>query len=105
MRYFAFKDQIRLHKFVLPECNYHIIFVLPMSKSWSKKKKDKMRNTPHQQRPDKDNLEKALLDSIFDEDCRVWDGRTTKIWGDKGEIVIIELLGDPLELFLNRKKA
>jgi Holliday junction resolvase RusA-like endonuclease len=42
----------------------------------------------HQNKPDKDNLEKALLDAIFDDDSRVWDGRVTKVWGEKGQIII-----------------
>lgn len=37
---------------------------------------------------DKDNLEKALLDAIFDDDSRIWDGRVTKVWGVKGQIII-----------------
>ncbi|MGU0055537.1 RusA family crossover junction endodeoxyribonuclease [Enterobacter hormaechei] len=44
-----------------------------------------MNGKPHQQKPDKDNLEKALLDAIFDDDSRVWDGRVTKVWGRGGD--------------------
>ena len=45
---------------------------------------------PHQQRPDKDNLEKAILDAIFKQDSHIWDGRTSKIWGNTGSIIIKE---------------
>src|SRR5690554_3514466 len=78
MRYRAFRDEVRIRGVKLPESGYHLTFVLPMPKSWSKKKRDAMRGAPHQQRPDKDNLEKALLDAIFEEDARIWDGRVTK---------------------------
>ena len=59
-----------------------------MPKSWSKEKKEQMACTPHQQRPDKDNLEKALMDAVLDEDCMVWDSRVTKLWATHGYIVI-----------------
>lgn len=88
LRYFAFKDRVRELGIKLPVSHYHVIFVIPMPKSWSKKKRAEMLHQPHQQRPDKDNLEKALLDAVFDEDSAVWDGRVSKIWGEIGEIHI-----------------
>ena len=88
LKYNAFKDEIRLNKVSIPDSGSHITFVIPMPASWSKKKKREYDGKPHQQRPDKDNLEKALLDAIFTEDCRVWDSRVTKIWGEKGLIII-----------------
>ncbi|WP_460029401.1 RusA family crossover junction endodeoxyribonuclease [Mannheimia haemolytica] len=91
LRYRAFKDEVRLHNVSLPESGYHLIFVMPMPQSWSKKKKAEMNGKPHQQKPDKDNLEKALLDALFEDDCRIWDGRVTKIWGEMGKIVVKEL--------------
>lgn len=88
-RYYAFKDAIRLCKVEIPESGYHVLFVLKMPKDWSKKKKDKTRHTACQKTPDKDNLEKALLDSIFKQDSHIWDGRVSKVWGDSGKIVLI----------------
>lgn len=64
--------------------------IVPMPKSWSKAKREQYVGQPHQQKPDKDNLEKALLDAVFDEDSHVWDGRVTKIWGETGQIIIGE---------------
>ncbi len=61
-----------------------------MPKSWSQKKRTQLNGQAHQQKPDKDNLEKALLDAIFDDDSRVWDGRVTKLWGEKGQIIVGE---------------
>lgn len=47
-----------------------------------------MDGKPHQKKPDKDNLEKALLDAIFDDDSRIWDGRVSKVWGTTGMITV-----------------
>lgn len=91
LNYLAFKDECRLKGVTIPECNYHVIFVIPMPKSWSNKQRAEMKGKPHQQRPDKDNLEKGLLDAVLKEDCRVWDGRATKIWGETGQIIINEI--------------
>lgn len=86
--YWAFKDEVRIRRVHVPESGAHIIFVLPMPGSWSKKKRAEMDGRPHQQRPDKDNLEKGLLDAIYDEDCQVWDSRVTKVWGRTGQIIV-----------------
>ncbi|MFG6090746.1 RusA family crossover junction endodeoxyribonuclease [Enterobacter soli] len=88
--YWAFKEQVRLLGISLPESGYHVTFVIPMPKSWSQKKRAQLNGQAHQNKPDKDNLEKALLDAIFDDDSRVWDGRVTKVWGEKGQIIIGE---------------
>jgi len=88
LRYFAFKDEVRLKKVHVNECGDHITFVIPMPNSWSKKKKAEYDGKPHQQKPDKDNLEKALLDAIYDEDSHVWDSRVSKVWGYEGKIII-----------------
>ena len=95
MRYRAYCDQVREAGIELPESHYHVTFVLPMPASWSKKKRAAMAGMPHQSRPDKDNLEKALLDAVFEEDCRVWDGRVTKVWGDVGKIMIDTIKPNP----------
>lgn len=87
-RYWEFKDKVKNLGITLPESGYHVIFILPMPESWSKKKRESMRGSPHQQKPDKDNLEKGLLDAVFGEDCKVWDGRVSKHWGEKGMIII-----------------
>ncbi|WP_373687373.1 RusA family crossover junction endodeoxyribonuclease [Zooshikella harenae] len=88
MQYRAYKDEIRNASLSLPEGGYHLIFVIPMPKSWTKKKQNEMRGKPHQQTPDKDNLEKGLLDAIFSDDAHIWDGRLSKYWGDEGSIII-----------------
>ena len=87
-RYHAFKDEVRLRRVSLEYHGQHVIFHMPMPKSWSKSKKMLMDGAPHQIRPDKDNLEKALLDAVFEEDSLVWDSRVTKVWAYEGAIEI-----------------
>ncbi|MDF7650772.1 RusA family crossover junction endodeoxyribonuclease [Erwiniaceae bacterium L1_54_3] len=87
-RYWAFKAEVRLRGVSVPESGCRITFVLPMPDSWSKKKRAEHIGRPHQKKPDVDNLHKALMDALFDDDCIVWDARITKIWGEKGQIKI-----------------
>ena len=101
LRYFAYRDEVKAKGVFLPESNYHVIFILPMPKSWSKKKKALHKHQPHQQTPDKDNLEKALLDAVFKDDSKIWDGRVSKIWGDTGAIVVLtESMVENVEILL-----
>lgn len=87
-KYYAFKDECKLKGINLKEHGTQITFYIPMAKSWSKKKKELHNGRMHQQTPDKDNLEKALLDAVFDQDCMVWDSRIVKRWSYTGAIVI-----------------
>lgn len=69
---------------------YELVFVIPMPKSWSQKKKREKRGTFHDQRPDKDNLEKAFNDGLcygqeYD-DSHVAFTTSAKFWGDEGAI-------------------
>lgn len=90
MRYRAFCDEVRIRGVVLPVAGAHVTFILPMPASWSKKKRAEMNGKPHQVKPDKDNLEKALLDALFENDAHIWDLRVTKLWGESGQIIIEE---------------
>lgn len=93
-RYRLFCDDVRLHEIRVPEAGAHITYVLPMPKSWSKKKRAAMDGQPHQQKPDVDNLTKALLDALFEDDAHIWDVRTSKRWGEVGMIIIKETEGE-----------
>ncbi|HEN8204432.1 TPA: RusA family crossover junction endodeoxyribonuclease [Proteus mirabilis] len=86
VKYHTFCDEMRANRFTLPESGAHLTFVIPMPKSWSKKKRIEMNGKPHQQRPDVDNLIKAVMDAIFDEDCKVWNISASKLWGEQGKI-------------------
>lgn len=87
-KYRWFKDLVRSYQVELPLSNAHVTFVLPMPKSWSKKKRAKMDGKPHQSKKDVDNLLKSLLDAVYEDDSCVWDVRVTKVWGKEGGIEI-----------------
>lgn len=91
-RYFKFKRDIKAQAeqngFKLPESEFHAVFIIPMPHSWSQKKKNQMNGAPHKQKPDLDNMIKAVKDSLCDEDKSVWDYRLTKYWGVAGKIII-----------------
>jgi len=91
LRYWAYKDHLNAKRLQVPSAYYHMIFVLPMPKSWPRVKKNDMRGQPHKQVPDKDNLEKGILDAVYKNDAHVWDGRSTKIWGDEGYLIIRDM--------------
>ena len=92
-RYWAFKNEINRQAskmgFTMPEDNFHVIFHIPMPKSWTGHRKDTMVGTKHQQTPDVDNLSKAVFDAICTQDNFIWDCRITKLWALEGKIEII----------------
>ena len=70
-----------------------IVFVLPMPKSWSKKKKSFMDSKPHVSRPDLDNLIKAFQDALAGEDSYIHTyGKMHKMWGYDGKIVLFDYI-------------
>ena len=88
-KYRAFKDEVRLNKVELPTSGADILFILPMPKSWSKKKRQEKFATPHRQVPDLSNILKALEDSVYDDDSAIWNYKgLTKMWGYEGSITI-----------------
>ena len=89
LRYRAFKDAVRDHRVILPECGGSITFYLAMPKYWSKKKKETMNGQGHQQVPDLDNLLKALSDAVHLDDSKIWMfRRVQKLWSYKPGITI-----------------
>jgi Holliday junction resolvase RusA-like endonuclease len=61
-------------------------------------------NIPHTERPDKDNLEKAVMDAltgiqIWNDDCQVYGGNTEKYWtpGKSGARIWIETMNEEKE--------
>lgn len=59
-----------------------VIFYLPFPKTYSQKKRAALRGQPHRLKPDHDNLGKALMDALFDNDQMIWDGHYVKYWDD-----------------------
>jgi len=65
-----------------------ITFGMPMPKTWSKKKRITLLGTPHQSKPDIDNLAKGFLDAILPDDSQVWNIRLIKLWSPQPFIQI-----------------
>jgi Holliday junction resolvase RusA-like endonuclease len=92
VRYRAYSNRLReaalLQKYV-PANELIMQFHIKMPVSWSKKKKEQMRGKPMQSRPDIDNLQKSILDSLFpDEDSAIWKVCASKRWADVGSVTI-----------------
>lgn len=87
LRYRAFADECR-SKGVTVENSDRIIFVMPMPKSWNKKKKEAMDGEPHMQKPDFDNLAKSICDAVHQDDSHLWNIGIMKVWGYHGQIII-----------------
>ena len=92
IRYREFCDELRSQAegWELPDA-FRARFIVPMPSSWCKKKRLQKVATPHQQRPDADNLCKALMDALLKEDSTVWKLEIEKIWGEEGAIIIDDL--------------
>ena len=94
-RYWAFKDELLKQLKGNLEPRFHVIFYIPMPKSWSKKRKLEMNGKPHQVRPDVDNYEKSFMDALCEDDSYIYDVRAEKYWAVRGRIILIE--GDEYE--------
>ena len=86
-RYWAFKDEVRLRGVTVNNGDT-IIFHIPMPKSWSKKKRQEHDGQYHQAKPDLDNLQKALLDAIYDDDAHIAHTTVIKLWSNEPGISI-----------------
>lgn len=86
-KYFNFRDKVK-EAGIKISSGARITFILPMAKSWSRKKMADHHKQPHMQTPDIDNLLKALLDSVFENDCHIHSLYIEKRWGYKGAIII-----------------
>lgn len=95
VRYFQYRDDIRAAwgEREVP-ARLRLVFIMPMPKSWSNKKRQLMNGKPHQQRPDIDNNVKAVLDALCEEDRFVYDVHATKLWGVSGSLSIETLNGE-----------
>jgi Holliday junction resolvase RusA-like endonuclease len=89
--YWAFKDEINRQAkeqgFKLGEA-YRVEFHMPIPKSRRTGKKKVVDGQPHKQKPDKDNMEKAINDCLLGEDSGVWYNVSLKRWSDNPRIII-----------------
>jgi Holliday junction resolvase RusA-like endonuclease len=98
LRYYKYCDDLREEAFINKyniTSTLSMTFVLPMPKSWSKKKKREMEHQPHTQRPDLDNLIKAFQDALAKEDSYVHTYKNVKkVWGYEGKIYVIPYISN-----------
>lgn len=88
IRYRAFCDELRLqYKDVLPP-TLMLTFYLPMPPSWSAKKRREHKGHEHTQKPDVDNLSKAVMDALCEDDSYIYALYARKYWAEKGGIII-----------------
>lgn len=99
-RYRRFRDLVAIHIKDLPDDFFHVVYMIEVPRSWSTKKKREHVGHPHRPKPDKDNLDKALLDSVFrdQEDSHVWNSASTKLWAYYPGIIIADDYLEFLEL-------
>lgn len=66
-----------------------------MPASWSKKKRAELSDKPHTQRPDIDNLQKAVLDGLnriaFADDAQIAELTATKYWSTS-DVTFVEVM-------------
>lgn len=86
--YWAFKDYLNKDGFQLSN-RFSILFCVPFPKSYSKKKCRQLFLKPHQEKPDLDNMLKAVADSLKKEDKDIHEIRARKVWSYKPAIFII----------------
>ena len=92
LRYRQWCDMVRAEvgSWTLPEA-FRATFWMPMPASWSFRRREQTLGLPHQQRPDLDNLIKALMDALLVEDSAVWSIGAEKRWSTEGRIEVEEL--------------
>lgn len=86
-RYWAFKKEC-LDKNVQVYCGDKVTFVLPFPKNWGKAKRQICNGSRHTVKPDLDNLLKALLDALYDDDAHISALYIEKVWGETGKIIV-----------------
>lgn len=95
VQYFGFKDILRIQAKKMGfsiDNTIESVFFVPMPSSWSKKKKELMNGMPCKVRPDVDNLVKAFMDSLGNnngqDDNVIWKDNSEKRWAYHGSILI-----------------
>lgn len=92
MRYRAWADLARDCAGKLPPAetvvrlNWVAYFDPP--KSWPKHKREAVMGQLHRAKPDRDNIDKAVLDSLFNEDSGVAAGTIEKVWGSPARLEV-----------------
>ena len=70
-QYDVVKELSRLaaeQEFIMPEDDFAVVCMMPMPRTWTKKKKLEMAYQLHKSKPDADNAIKLLIDTMFKKD-------------------------------------
>ena len=88
--YRTFADELRLKFGKVPEAAnaIRVTFAIKVPDSWSRKRKAHTFDTAHQQKPDIDNLLKAVMDALLPEDKGIARIECQKFWSDVDRITI-----------------
>ena len=90
LRWYEYKREVffsaAYSPLVLPPSPVFVAWLayLPMPKSWPESKQLEKAFTYHDAKPDKDNIEKGLLDILFTEDKGIAAGSSVKRWAPRG---------------------
>jgi Holliday junction resolvase RusA-like endonuclease len=102
-RYWSFKDIVKSAMDVwdfTPSDMLHIVFYVPMPKSWTGRKYSEMLGKPHKQKPDIDNFVKGLLDAMLVDDAGIHTVFATKIWSIHGGVQIKNMTHEERDILL-----
>lgn len=92
LRYRAYRDEVALRRVTVPDAGAHLVFLIEVPRSCSRAERAARLYQPHRQRPDTDNLQKALIDAVYRDrdDSHVWDIRTSKVWSPVAGVLVAD---------------
>lgn len=91
-RYHAFCDELRFkYGSTRVPAALKLTFYIEMPKSWAQKKRNAYNGLEHQQKPDIDNLSKAVMDALCEDDSYIFALHAEKYWSDNPGIKIEEI--------------
>jgi len=96
VKYRALKDAIRAAAIEAGFKNVDANSVISLSwvayfapaKDWSKKRRKEAIGNLHRHKPDRDNIDKAILDALFTDDSGIASGTIEKRWCERSRIEI-----------------
>ena len=82
VKYRAWADKIRAEVPKIESGKIRLKYYIAFPASYPTKKREKLKGCPHTLRPDIDNLNKGVLDALFEDDCGVHEIHAEKKWDD-----------------------
>lgn len=90
LRYREWSDYLRLLVRPCPPADRVLrldwIATFAMPTSWSGRQRQRLAGTTHRSTPDRDNIDKAILDALWQQDSAIAVGETVKRWGDRNRL-------------------